>query len=484
MGARPTRTAKELGPLRIVFRLILGFWIFSPLLLTATASQDGPAFLAAARLAPNDPTAVFANRFGPNDRRIAPPEQVEKYRRWVDAYCGADPSGACEANHAGFLSPPPSLLVYLPLTLASGTLALLLVRVLSAVFLAAGMEVIWRVMTPRTERDERLLLFTAILATPIAINVVTLGQNTGVLFLSAALGVDGARRLSRRARATAVDRTGAPRRADQTQAPASTQAGAPGSAAGAPARAEVQAQTQGQARLATVGRAVLLALAVMLKLFPALLFVPLAAQRRWRFIGWTLGVLVTWSLLTALVLPTTLWTELASALGSYRDEAMDPYNRGFDAILHATVLPNLQRGTITTASLLGRVATVIAMWFVRVRHLDDDVQWAFVWLAAILLSDFVWPHYFLLLLPMAAFIIRRRPDLDWLLPGAAAVTLVLLATWPVFGAGHVLALAAMLGGVVVLPFLATPVDPDLPTPDRRSRMINASPDPLGPHPAT
>ncbi|MEO6628700.1 MAG: hypothetical protein ABIP03_09040 [Aquihabitans sp.] len=51
-------------------------------------------------------------------------------------------------------------------------------------------------------------------------------------------------------------------------------------------------------------------------------------------------------------------------------------------------------------------------------------------MAAIILSDYVWPHYLVVLLPAAAWVMDSRGDeFGWLMPVGAALALVSLATW-------------------------------------------------------
>lgn len=397
--SRPSRA----GPARVIFVVLLGFWVVSPFLLTGTTAQDGPAFLAAAHLVRDDPAAVYGTRYF--DVTKATPEQRATFERWRTAYCTAEPTGSCDETGAGYLSPPSALLLYLPLTALPPAGAMLGARLVAAATLAAGMEVLWRLLRPGNDRQAQLVLVAAVAATPIVINIITLGQNTGILFLTACLGV------------TACTR-------DATRRTVVTGAG--------------------------------IALSILNKLVPAILLPLLVYQRRWRLLGAAVGWIVVLSL-AMLAFPTSIWTDFLGSLGSYRENSVIfEFNRSFDASLHATVLPGfVGGGVIGLASLIVRFGALAAVWFVRVRRLDHDIQAAFLWLAFIVFNDFVWPHYFILLLPLAAFVARSRPASLWTLPAAAAATFALLVTWGNPGIGHALTLAALAGGLA-LPFLADP----------------------------
>ncbi len=397
MAATPARERSgSIGPevrrVRVLHRLLLAFWILSPLALTAAPAQDGNAFLAAARLVHSDADAVF------------PRGDQARWDRWEVALCDADPTGECKTIQAGFLSPPPVLLLYEGPSALSPTASLLVIRLAGAIGLAFGMEALWSVLKPTTERTALLVMLTTLFATPIAINIITLGQNTWILFLSAAIGVQALRN---------------PRR--------------------------------------ELGGGALLAASIATKLFPALLLVVLALQRRFRLIAMTAVVVIVWFTLGTALLPRELWPNLLAALTDYRAGAVGfVYNRSFDSMLQSTVWPGLVTGrwTMTTTGL--RAVAIVVVWFARVRKLDPDVQWAFGWLAAVLLNDFVWPHYFVLVLPAVAFSARRRPALLPLLPLAALASALLLATWSSALFGGLFANAVLIFGVVGLPFL-TPV---------------------------
>ena len=395
-------------PLRIVFLVLLAFWVVSPLLLLDAPAQDGPAFLAAARLVRTDPGAVFGAQI--QDPRTD--AERTAVRRWTEEYCRADVAGTCEINHAGYLSPPAALPLYEPFTLLDPRAALFALRLVAALTMALGMELVWRIIAPTTDGERRILVVSTVLLTPIAINVVALGQNTGVLFVSAALGV------------TACTR-------------------------GRPGR--------------TLATAVALGASIVLKILPGGLLLILALQRRGRLIAAVTGVVLA-LVLVSLVHPISLWTDLLSSLAAYREGASSySYNRSLDAIVRGTVAPSLGTGgAIAAGSLLLRLGALASIWFARVRHLDDDIQLAFGWVGFILLNDYVWPHYFVLLVPLAAFVARRRPSALWTLPVAAGATAVLLATWPFDVAGRLVALVAMAGGLA-LPFLA-PRTADAPAP--------------------
>jgi hypothetical protein len=85
---------------------------------------------------------------------------------------------------------------------------------------------------------------------------------------------------------------------------------------------------------------------------------------------------------------------------------------------------------------------------------SDDLQWVFAWIVAIVLNDYVWPHYFLVLIPAATWLAAARHKLHWLLPVAAAISVVLVGTWDTPLPGNVATTAAMTAALFAVPLLA------------------------------
>jgi hypothetical protein len=157
----------------------------------------------------------------------------------------------------------------------------------------------------------------------------------------------------------------------------------------------------------------------------------------------------------ALVFPASLWSGFFDALGVYRADAIaHGFNRSFDAVLRAAVLPDLEAGPLTALSLALRVAGLGYVWARWVRRLGPDVEWTFVLLAAVVLNDYVWPHYFVLLIPHAAMLVRAGKAPMWLLPLAGGVGSLLVATWSRPVLSGVLCQVVAIGAVAVLPVLA------------------------------
>lgn len=402
----------QAGAVRGLYRAhlaVLAFWLASPFVIVHRDAQDGAAFVAAAqRLLADDPVSVFVARNPGPPFDEAPGADREAFGRFARTYCENLVERDCESTFASFLSPPPALLVYLPAAEAGGDTGMLLVRILAAAPTALAMELLWRALRPRTVPAARLLVVATTLTTPLAVNLVTLGQNTGVVFLAGVLGLR-----------------------------------------------VVSARTD-------VALGASLAAAVVMKLFPALVLVHLGIRRRWRVLAITGAVLGAWSLITWLTLPRSLWAGFAEVLGVYRHDAyVLTHNRSFDALLQSTVLPDLRVGAVAAAaSLVVRLALVIGLWARYVRRGGERLQGAWWWLAALLLGDFLWPHYLLLLLPAAAAVALERPGALVTVPLAAGGGALALATWSVELPGQVVCTVLVLGALIGVALASVGPGPD------------------------
>ena len=78
--------------------------------------------------------------------------------------------------------------------------------------------------------------------------------------------------------------------------------------------------------------------------------------------------------------------------------------------------------------VLIRAGLLAGLFAWRMRRADPDVQWAWGWVALLLVQPQVWWHYSILVVGALAVGVatrRGRPRQNWLVAGAAATTLVL-----------------------------------------------------------
>ena len=174
-------TRNSLSPARAAFIALLVIWAASPILVNGLSSQDGPAFITAGKLVRQDPQSLYPE--------AVRGDSTEAWRNWNAVYCKADPSGNCLANHSGWLGPPSAALLYSPFSLWSPKVNLLLLRLLSVGPIIAAFALCWWLLDPRSVREQYYLVAATLCATPIVVNIVTLGQNTGLMVLAGILCV-------------------------------------------------------------------------------------------------------------------------------------------------------------------------------------------------------------------------------------------------------------------------------------------------------
>ena len=180
---------------------------------------------------------------------------------FAERSCELTPPGqSCEDVQVAFVSSPLSLPMVMGAAAFKGAVGIAAIRLVSAGALVAGMTILWRRLAHRSRQAGSALVVTALLLTPLTLNVVTLGQTTPLLFLSVVGGI------------TAVERD--PRR--------------------------------------RAAAAALWVVCIAFKVFPVVPGIVLVAQRRWRFLGTAAAVALTLALAAAL-LGAPGWAEFASA---------------------------------------------------------------------------------------------------------------------------------------------------------------------------
>jgi alpha-1,2-mannosyltransferase len=154
-------------------------------------------------------------------------------------------------------------------------------------------------------------------------------------------------------------------------------------------------------RLEIAGGA-LLAFATLAKIFPGLLIVVLAAERRWRAVGWTVAWLVVWTLLSVIVLgPAPMAAFLELQLGRVASGAAFPFmadnervvaaNMSIHALVwkiglltgHASVTAARVVSWLFAGALIGAVALAARRW--------ERLAQGQLWLAALFLGGLCSP---------------------------------------------------------------------------------------------
>ena len=364
--ARAPRSYAAPGPLRLIFFAVLAFWLVVPVVLRDTLAQDALPYVVAGDLLHDDPTLVYASQGG---------DLFELDPAFAARSCELAPPGTdCSNLTVAFVSTPLAVPFALLVSKLGATTASLVMRLLAAMALSGGMWVLWNRLAHRTPAAARYLVATALLLTPFTMVVLSLGQTSPVLFVSAALGV---RRTGRWLRV---------------------------------------ALTAG-----------LWAAAIAFKAFPAGLVVVLLWQRRWRMIICSMlwgAVLVVLALASG---PVSLWGDFVSNSGDLSAEAgANPYNGSIGALVHNIAEPLSASAIGSALVLLLSVALVVGLLVWSATHLEDDAQWSYAYLLFLLLVPFVWWHYLWLALAAVGLVLAARTRLDdralLVLPVLAAVT--------------------------------------------------------------
>ena len=113
-----------------------------------------------------------------------------------------------------------------------------------------------------------------------------------------------------------------------------------------------------------------------------------------------------------------------------------------------------------------RVGVFGGLYWWKLRDADDDVQWAYAWVALLALHPQIWWHYLALLVPAMAYMVasrsaraaaRGRPAMDhriwWLIPAVAGLTLPLVYVVDT-GTLRLYAPILLLVAAVTMPFVA------------------------------
>ncbi|MEZ5144149.1 MAG: glycosyltransferase family 87 protein [Acidimicrobiales bacterium] len=361
--SRPAGARVAGGPLRTVYFTLLVLWVvLLPLAVHGNLAQDALPFFVAGELSASDPGAVYST-----SGDLFDPTPAFARRSCELAPVGTD----CAQLTVTFVSPPPALLVGRAAGVLGADVAATLFRVLGAACLAGGMAVLWTRVAPRAPEAPAYLVATALLLTPFVMVPLALGQNSPVLFLSAAVGVRWAVRWPQ--------------------------------------------------LLAT---AAIVVLAVVFKLFPIALLGILVWQRRWQLLAWTVGLLVAVGALTAALVDGRLWRDFWDASAALAPAAPEnPYNGSISALLDLLGLPMRGAAGLVVLAVTGAAALAVLVWLRR--RVDDDTMWAGAWVLLLVVVPMVWWHYLWVAVAAVAYAWvagGARPRRLWCLPALAALT--------------------------------------------------------------
>lgn len=344
--------------------VILALWLAFPFLQTDVDAQDAIPFVAAGELVRDRSDAVYP--------RPETPTSWTLDRRFVEQGCRSVPDGAtCDV--LPFLSPP----VALPLAWLAGvlgpTFGVLAFRLIGCLAAAGGVGLLLR----RFDRAAApALLVSAILLTPMVYVSSAAGQTSSLLFASVTLGI------------ATSDRT----------------------------------RPAALAALVWAG-------AIAFKLFP-LGLVPVAlVARRWRLLAWAAASIAALAAAALVLAPVEVWSAFTGSTRSITATTVtSEFNLSIDAMVHR-VAPSWNGTSSWFVPAVALRALLLAGLFAwRMRRADPDIQWAWAWVALLLVQPQVWWHYSIVVVgALAVGVAYRRdhPSDRWLVAGAAGAALAL-----------------------------------------------------------
>jgi hypothetical protein len=364
-GTGTVSPVRSLTPARLGLLVLLALWLTFPLLQRAIEAQDAVPFRTAASLAGDRPDAIYPRRVTDVSWTLDP-----AFRQEACPGGGADTS----CDPLPFLSPPIVLPLAWVADAAGPDLGVALLRLVGCLGAASGM---WLLARRFDARADLAMVLTAVLLTPMVYVSSAVGQTSSLMLASVALGT------------ASTDRT----------------------------------------RRGAVAGAVWAATAAF-KLFPIAL-VPIAAfGRRWRLVAWAAGLTVALAVLAAVLAPLSTWGEFVSASRSISATTVpSEFNLSLDALGHVLVGSWDGTSPLFVPLVLLRVVLLGGLFAWRMRDADLDVQWAWGWVAVLLVHPQVWWHYGIVVVGALAVGVALRPgrkatDAWWVVAGAAATVLL------------------------------------------------------------
>lgn len=399
--------------IRFSFIAVLVFWLVVPLVIRDTLAQDALPYVVAGGLVQDHPAQVYAAQEG---------DLFNLEPLFAERSCAIAPVGtACSSLTVAFVSTPPAIPFAVLISGLGPDNGVLVMRLLAGMCLSGGMWVLWRRLSTRTRNAGSYLLVTALFLTPFAMVSLSLGQTSPVLFLSAAMGLSRADRWGR-----------------------------------------------------AIATAALWVAAVVLKAFPAALGLVLLWQRRGKVLVSAAGMGAVLAAITLLIGPLSLWTGFVDTAKDLSGNAgANPYNGSLDALIHNIASPITDGAVGGTALFVLRVVLAGGLLWWSAKHLDDDTQWAYAYLLALLVVPLVWWHYLWLAIAAVGLALVARPRLDdralVALPVLAAITVPISIPnsrgWSIPVAQGLFLLAT----VALVPLLAHPRTPAVsPVDDRKA----------------
>lgn len=380
---------RRLG-LPLIALAVVGSWFLLPLLQTGIAAQDAIPLLVAGELVTAQPEDVYHGQAtGLYD--LPPPFRAAT----CEAY---DDEQECLDTGVAFISPPLVLPVVAALAALDTETGVLMIRLLGAAALVAGFIVLARRLDLGDRGDSAVVPITlaaALLLVEVS-GQVELGQSSPLLFLLCCLPVA-------RLRST---------------------------------RAEV-------------GVAVLVAVAVAFKAFPAILVVPMLVHRRWRLVALTTAAVAVLGVGSVAIGAGGLWSEFIDLSRTVADASTDnPYNSAAAAVADAIGLPAGVGSFVGVGLAAGFVAGVLP-------SADEDLRWSATIPVSLLVLPQVWNHYLLTAVAMVtvASLGRTAHPERWLL-GSVAILVPYSAVgadgagWQLCGLLYVVGSLVVVGALV------------------------------------
>lgn len=349
-----------------MFAAVLLSWLLFPLVQQGTAAQDGLAYVAAGHLVSSHPDAVYAHRVSHTAWRLD--------RRFYDTACKLAPVGTnCREVIVPFLSAPATLPLVAVLGPFRGDAGTLVMRYIGVGALAAGMWVLWRRRNVTDSSIAVAFVVAALLMTPFAYEMSSVGQTSALIFLSACIGLPAAPR-----------------------------------------------------RVASWASAGTWAATIAFKVFPAAMVIVLIVRRRWRILVLATVAVAALTLAGVLLAPGSLGKFVDQLRPTTTTQVANADNASIDAVVRLVQKSWGASSFWFVPALVVRLLVVFGIGAIALGRADDDMAWCYGWIALLVVEPIVWWHYLAVVVSFAAVFAERRSGVAWVVP-LAALPLVPLA---------------------------------------------------------
>jgi hypothetical protein len=374
-------------PARLVLVAVSVAWLLFPILLWGSPSRDVAPFVAAAHLVRTHPGAVYT--------RQGPPGQYRTDPLFDREFCRSTGYRDCSVVTTPYIASPLALGPSAILAALPPRWGVLLIRLGAAMAFVVGMELSWRRWGHRSTQHAWVLAASALGLTGMVVNSLALGQTSPLLFLLVALGLTSPR----------------------------------------PARARLTGT--------------LLAAAIALKTFPLLVVPVLMLRRDWRAVRWLGASLALITSATLIIAPREIWVDFIHGLRAIGVGGVLPhFNASIDELVASVWSSYTGRPTLAAGFVLARFGVMV--WLFRRFALrgPPDLQWSLAWLATLVVSTQVWPHYLPIVVAAIGHVAMRSRTPIWVMPIAA----VAISVTPLFKtiSLQLLAIATIGVGVVTV----------------------------------